>query len=72
MKAEKLQTNLEKQIDKIKNLNYNFVNASTQDEFDEIKNEIVSMMEELIDMVHNDNEEFGESQEEEDERFRNL
>lgn len=71
MKAERLQTTLEKQIDKIKNLNYNFVNVETQDEFDEIKNEIVSMMEELIDMVHNDNEEFGEANEE-DERFKNL
>jgi hypothetical protein len=72
MKAERLQTNLEKQIDKIKNLNYNFVNSGSQDEFDEIKTEVVSMLEEMIDLVHNDNEEFSESEEEEDDRFRNL
>lgn len=54
MKADKLQTTLEKQIEKIKNIDFNFSDDSMKIEFDEMKNDIISLMENMIDMAHDD------------------
>lgn len=66
MKADKLQTTLEKQIEKIKNINFNFSDDSMKVEFEEMKNDIVSLMENMIDMAHDDEQNDLKEDQEED------
>lgn len=66
MKADKLQTTLEKQIEKIKNIDFNFSDDSMKIEFDEMKNDIISLMENMIDMAHDDEQNDIREEQEED------
>lgn len=66
MKADKLQTTLEKQIEKIKNIDFNFSDDSMRVEFDEMKNDIISLMENMIDMAHDDEQNDLREEQEED------
>lgn len=66
MKADKLQTTLEKQIEKIKNINFNFSDDSMKVEFEEMKNDIISLMENMIDMAHDDEQNDLKEEKEED------
>lgn len=66
MKADKLQTTLEKQIEKIKNIDFNFSDDSMKIEFDEMKNDIISLMENMIDMAHDDEQNDLREEQEED------
>lgn len=66
MKADKLQTTLEKQIEKIKNIDFNFSDDSIKIEFDEMKNDIISLMENMIDMAHDDEQNDLREEQEED------
>lgn len=66
MKADKLQTTLEKQIEKIKNIDFNFSDDSMKIEFDEMKNDIISLMENMIDMAHDDEQNDLREEREED------
>jgi hypothetical protein len=64
MKADKIHNQIDKLIEKIQGVDFKFQDESMQSDFDEIKNDAASLLEELNDMisaeVENSNEEGDE------------
>jgi len=64
MKADKLHNQIDKLIEKINAIDFKFQEETLQSDFDEIKNDAASLLEELNDMISaeadNSNEENDE------------
>jgi len=64
MKADKLHNQIDKLIEKINGIDFKFQEETLQSDFDEIKNDAASLLEELNDMISaeadNSNEENDE------------
>jgi len=64
MKADKLHNQIDKLIEKINGIDFKFQEETLQSDFDEIKNDAASLLEELNDMI---SAEADNSNEEDDE-----
>jgi hypothetical protein len=51
MKADKIHNQIDKLIEKIQGVDFKFQDESMQSDFDEIKNDAASLLEELNDMI---------------------
>jgi hypothetical protein len=51
MKADKIHNQIDKLIEKIQGVDFKFQDESMQSDFDEIRNDAASLLEELNDMI---------------------
>ena len=64
MKADKLHTQIDKLIEKINGIDFKFQEETLQSDFDEIKNDAASLLEELNDMISTEVESNNEEDDE--------
>jgi hypothetical protein len=62
MKPEKIHTQIDKMIEKTQSINFVFKDESLQVDFDDMKSDIVSLFEEMNDMISVESENEEESE----------
>lgn len=61
MKPEKIQAQIDKLIEKIQNISFTFKDENTQSDFDDIKSDAASLLEEMADMISSESHSEEES-----------